>query len=484
MIMNPSRLRKCMPITGLVILLGSSSPLSAQCLEDCKAIYIFEGEATGDQFGWKSNYLGDLDNDGRLDFVISAPTNDAAGNNTGRIYIYSSGDGQELWHASGILNGGQLGTDTSRSGDIDNDGIPDVIAGGPMASSGRAIVYSGLNGQVLHTFSGQNSGDRFGFRVAGAGDADGDGHPDLLVSATFHDAAGSNSGRVYLYSGVDFSLLCTIDGEDASDEFGSALSFVGDLNNDNCEEFIIGARNAGPTAGGRAYLYSFNGVSCDLLHTFIPPAGALGFGSLFADGGRDINNDGTPDLYVADFNANRAHIYSGKDFSQLWMLTGDGNGGFGLGEMIDDVNGDQHADLVLAAWVSNNGGSQAGKIFIYSGADGSQLETFTHNIPGATFGFDANGLGDVNDDCKADYLITAAWDLNQRGRAYVIAGTVGANVTGDLDCDGSVSTSDLLILLSSWGNCPDCKGAACPADFNLDCEVSTIDLLILLSNWG
>ncbi len=473
---------RLMLMVVFLVVVGGCRTAHAQCQEGCKAIHILTGEAIGDQFGWKSNYLGDLTDDGINDFVITAPTNDGGGSNAGRIYVYSGSDGTELWRATGVSGGGQLGIDANRTGDINADGTPDVIAGGPFSGAGRAVVYSGVDGGILHTFFGQFNGDRLGFRVASGGDANGDGHPDLLVSATFHDAAAFNAGRVYLYDGTDFSLLCTVDGESSSDEFGSALNFVGDRNNDGRDEFIVGARNAGPTSGGRAYLYSYNGKTCDLVHTFIPPSGAQGFGSLFAGGGQDINNDGTPDIYVADFNANRAHVYSGTDFSQLWMLTGDGNGGFGLGEMIDDVNGDDHADLVLAAWVSNNGGFHAGKVFIYSGADGSILETFTHDIPNATFGFDAKGLGDVNADGKADYLITAAWDLNQRGRAYVIAGTISPTVVGDLDGDGSVGASDLLILLVNWGPCADCDD--CPADLDDDCSVGAADLLTLLVNWG
>ena len=91
-------------------------------------------------------------------------------------------------------------------------------------------------------------------------------------------------------------------------------------------------------------------------------------------------------------------------------------------------------------------------------------------------------MGDVNDDGKADYLITAAWDLNQRGRAYVIAGTIGPPVIGDLDGDGTVGVSDLLILLANWGPCADCDD--CPADLNDNCAVGVADLLILLANWG
>ncbi|MEE8155106.1 MAG: hypothetical protein V3T53_09170, partial [Phycisphaerales bacterium] len=53
---------------------------------------------------------------------------------------------------------------------------------------------------------------------------------------------------------------------------------------------------------------------------------------------------------------------------------------------------------------------------------------------------------------------------------------------GDLDGDGSVGASDLLILLVSWGRCPDCND--CVADLNGDCSVGAADLLILLANWG
>lgn len=59
---------------------------------------------------------------------------------------------------------------------------------------------------------------------------------------------------------------------------------------------------------------------------------------------------------------------------------------------------------------------------------------------------------------------------------------IPAPIAGDLDGDGNVSTSDLLILLSNWGGCNDCKN--CPADFDDNCVVGTSDLLFLLSNWG
>ncbi|MHC4992945.1 MAG: hypothetical protein ACYTGC_18380 [Planctomycetota bacterium] len=277
---------------------------------------------------------------------------------------------------------------------------------------------------------------------------------------------------------MDWSLICVVDGETPQDQLGGGLAFVGDLDGDGRDEFVAGARDAG-TGGGEAYVFSFDGVQCGLMWELDGGPGSLDFGYLFADGGRDVDLDGTPDVYVADFPANRAHVFSGATGESLHMLTGDGNGQFGLGGLVADVNGDLHADLVLAAWVSNAGGSQAGKVFIYSGKTGAVIETFTHDIPGATFGFDAKGLGDTDGDGRADYLITAASDLAQRGRSYVIAGTVAR---ADLNGDGFVNVFDLIALLGAWGPCA-AGGDPCFGDTNLDGRVGADDVLTVILNW-
>lgn len=60
--------------------------------------------------------------------------------------------------------------------------------------------------------------------------------------------------------------------------------------------------------------------------------------------------------------------------------------------------------------------------------------------------------------------------------------TFDVSIVGDIDEDGTVGTSDLLILLASWGPCIHCND--CPADINNSCDVEVHDLLILLDNWG
>jgi len=415
-------------------LVGAASRAQAQCTEGCTAIHTLVGEAPGDQFGWKSNNIGDVTGDGVNDFVITAPFNNAGGTSAGRIYVYSGADGTEHFRVTGTVPNGAFGRDANRAGDVNNDQVPDVIVGVPQAGAGRATVHSGVDGTLLHTFTGQAGGDEFGYRVSGGLDVDADGTSDLLVSAALHDAAGANAGRAYAYSGVDFSLICTIDGVGVGDQFGTALNGVGDVNGDNRDDFVVGARNAGG-GPGRAYVVAYDGVSCGFVHTLAPGGGAMDFGHLFAAGGHDVNGDGTPDIYVGDFPAHRAYVYSGVGGSLLHVLSGDNDGQFGLGEMIPDVNGDGHADLILAAWVSSAGASNAGKAFVYSGGDGAVLETFTHDVAGANFGFDAKGLGDVNDDGKTDYVITAASALSARGVSYVIAGTIVPTIGTMTRCD-------------------------------------------------
>ncbi len=96
----------------------------------------WRGEAANDQFGWIARNIGDVDGDGVADVVISAPTH-GAGGDAGKIYVYSGSSGALLWSADG-LPGEQLGTGVEAAGDTNHDGIPDVVASGPGGGRDRA----------------------------------------------------------------------------------------------------------------------------------------------------------------------------------------------------------------------------------------------------------------------------------------------------------------------------------------------------------
>src|SRR5262245_37092560 len=128
-----------------------------------------------------------------------------------------------------------------------------------------AILASPLAAQeVLLRLDGEAPGDLFGLAVASLPDTDGDGRPDLLVSAFQHDGpAGADSGRVSLFSGRTGALRFAIDGEAAGDLFGWAASTAGDADGDGFVDVVVGAyRHAGNS--GTASVFS--GSDGHLIH--------------------------------------------------------------------------------------------------------------------------------------------------------------------------------------------------------------------------
>jgi|SRR5665213_6847 len=161
-------------------------------VENVNVIREWDGEASGDQFGWIARVVGDVDGDGVTDFVTSAPTKNIAGANAGRVYVYSGRTGALIWSVDGSP-GDQLGSGIEAAGDTNGDGIPDIVASAPEIDS--AYVYDGRDGRVLLTLHGEAKGDRFGEHVSSAGDFEGDGHADLIVGAPGNNANGHAARR-------------------------------------------------------------------------------------------------------------------------------------------------------------------------------------------------------------------------------------------------------------------------------------------------
>lgn len=441
----------CIRVLGVLlgvligVLLGGGQAARAQFSEGTAPLHVFNGQAGGDSFGWLADVVGDVNQDGINEVVISAP---GFSGGTGRIYLYDPAAGALIRAHTGGL-GSSFGLGVDGAGDIDNDGVPDVIGGGPAASSGRgtARVYSGADGTLLQVWNGAAAGDRFGTAVGRAGDVDNDGVDDVIISAPFDDTAGLNFGRVYVYSGATRQVLLTFDGEATNDAFGSAVGGDVDFDGDGHADLMVGAPSAGPGNRGRIYVYS--GMTGTLLFAPIDAAvngGALG--QFWIESPGDVDNDGTADIYAADISAagstGHAYVFSGVDGSLIHQIVGEAGGDqFGMGRGAGDVNGDGHADLFLAAWLNDSGALNAGKGYVVSGADGSILETFTHTIPAATLGFDVIGIeSDVDGDGTLDYLITSEQNTGA-GKAYVLPGGIGPQAV-----PGAEATTLAVLLLA------------------------------------
>lgn len=395
-------------------------------VEEVRILHEWVGEGESDVFGWIARNIGDVDGDGLNDVTTSAPGKAAEGPQAGKVYVYSSGSGKLLWSRTG-QPGHRLGQGIEAAGDINSDGIPDVIAGAPGGE--RAFLYSGRDGALLLTLKGAQEGETFGHKVADVGDFDGDGHGDVLVGAPLNDQVGQDAGRAAVFSGKDGSILLEVFGQEAGDRFGNAGAGV---SRDGHSWLVVGAPNAGPGDRGRTYVYRDAASE----PSFIIEAEETGarLGGMFVSVVGDVDNDGTPDIYASDWadgslgpSTGRIYIHSGNNGRRLLTLAGEAAGdGFGIGPAdAGDVDGDGHADLIIGAWQHGSAAPSGGKVYLYSGKDGSLLRAITSKVPGDTFGFDATGMGDIDGDGRIDYLLTSAWSAirgAQSGRMFIVAG--------------------------------------------------------------
>jgi hypothetical protein len=396
-------------------------------VEPVRIIHEWRAETKGDQFGWIARGIGDVDGDKVSDVVTSATTFGANGQPAGRgkVYVYSGRSGQLIWARIG-QPGENLGTGLEGAGDVNRDGVPDVIAGAP--GSGHAFVYSGRDGTTLLSLAG-TAQESYGSSAAGAGDQNGDGHADLIVGAPASDAAGQGAGRAYVVSGKDGAVLATLDGRQAGDAFGSIVA--GDKHGRGTP-VLVGAPGGG--ANDRGAVSMFTRLTSPPTRVIEADSTGAALGAMFTSLVGDVNGDKIPDVYATDFTnaakgpgTGRAYVHSGADGRRLYALTGENAGdGFGDGSAdVGDVNRDGFDDLVIGAWQYSVVAPSAGKIYLHSGKDGSLLRSITGRVAGETLGFDATGVGDVDGDGVVDLLLTSAWsNVNgfRSGRMYVISG--------------------------------------------------------------
>lgn len=412
-------------VAGLLIVPLLSSSVPAQGFAECtRVLHVLEGEVAGDQFGWVSSPVPDVGGDGVQELLVSAPFHDGAGTNAGRVYLFDGRTGLERFHVDGLA-GENLGYSVRDAGDLDGDGLGDLIVGGPGSTGvpGVARVLSGASGAPLLTLASGVAADAFGYSVTGVGDVDTDGVIDFAVGAYLDDTAATNAGRVVVVSGADgVTILRSFTGL-AGDNFGTALAVLGDVTGDGRAELAVGAARAGSPRRGRAYVYDL--ASGTRLYTVAPDASGAQFGQYFVAAAGEIDGDGFPDLYVGDFadggGRGKAYLFSGPSGTRLRTFTGGAGDGFGIGRPIGDLDGDGRTEIVLASYTDSSGAVGAGKADVFAGSDGRRLRTLTSTTAGEALGFDAHGIGDVDGDGTPDLVLTAASYAGGLGRVYVVA---------------------------------------------------------------
>ncbi|MCU1350319.1 MAG: repeat-containing protein [Acidobacteria bacterium] len=171
-----------------------------------KPKFTIEADDTGAGLGMMFvSVPGDVDGDRVPDIYASDWGNNAKGPSTGRIYVHSGRSGERLFALTGETAGEGFGTSPSEAGDLDGDGRADLAIGawqyaGAAPSGGRIYLYSGRSHKLLGTITDRVAGDTLGFDSVGIGDVDGDGIQDLLITAAWSPIHGHHSGRVFIVS--------------------------------------------------------------------------------------------------------------------------------------------------------------------------------------------------------------------------------------------------------------------------------------------
>ncbi len=377
----------------------------------------------------------------------------------------------------GALAGDRAGLDVAGAGDVNGDGLGDVIIGVPLADnngradSGSAYVVFGRTalgtidlgslGGGGFRIDGAVAGDSAGQKVAGAGDVNGDGRTDVVVaspSATVN--ARVKSGAVYVVFGktsagtVDLASLGSagirIDGAEASDSLGLAVAGGGDVNGDGKADLVVNGWSKGAFLGVSVYVVFGGGADPIVDLANLGPAGfrmdapavagQISWPTVAITG--DMNGDGRAEIVIANSVQHMAYVVFGRTSSTALPLAALGTAGFAVTgaspdsvATIGDMNGDGRADFALGA------GGTSYVVFgkaATTAVDLAALGATGFTIAGA--GEALAGPGDVNGDGRPDLVVgrshATANGRTFSGLAYVVFGKA-SNTSLDLSSLGS-----------------------------------------------
>ena len=292
---------------------------------------------------------------------------------------------------------------------------------------------------LTRNHEGETVNDWYGYAVAGDGDLTGDAVPDYVIGAPRDNGCSGGAGAVYVYDGATGALIDKVCSPEADAEFGASVDMIPDLNGDGLSEIVVGAPNLysetfSTYTGGEIIL---NGYDRATLAYYVGGGDGDRKGESVACAG-DIDDGGKDDIIMGVPNHNgtgAAFVNSGETlhWDPILNLYGESAGDkFGLAvDGIGDVNNDGHDDLIVGAPYNEENGFEAGKVYIFSGDDGSEIRTHvgeSYGSHGCRLGTAVAGAGDVDKDGYGDYLIGAPWQNTggtRSGRAFLYSGYDG-----------------------------------------------------------
>jgi len=423
--------------------------------------------------------LGDLNDDGFSDVVaINAlqDVDDGAGNviaGAGVVRIYYGGnqglDLASFQQFAGSQAGENFGSSVENAGDVDNDGLVDLVVGsafydvldlgGPgkgddvlRVDAGAIYIFRGsISGAFtfLQQIGGDQDGANFGSNLFALGDVDKDGFSDIAARAVYYDTISAvdgstivDAGALYIYFGGTSGFTDTperIDGQKArfaNITFGSKVESLGDINGDGHSDFVVieewydtvNSANETVNSAGVVFLYMGGSLRSAIQSPVVLKMDQSGshFGSAVEPVG-DINRDGYLDLLIGSYrhdkdntNGNEGAIYvylgtnSGLTATPFLLEGSQPSENLGLYMSSGDINGDGFPDVLLGAPyfdILNDLGEvvpNVGRLAMLQGLDsGVELfDRFSYD-KSVALGESVSGAGDVNGDGYADLIVGA-----------------------------------------------------------------------------
>lgn len=402
------------------------------------------------QFGWAVAAAGDVNGDGFSDFMVGARYYDNEKANEGGAFIYYGGIREFNW-SDVIITGQQqdawLGSALAPAGDVNGDGYSDLIIGSYVYDNGQtdegiALIYhgGGLPGnETAGTWLSDSAASRrFGSAVADAGDINGDGFDDVLISAPGTDPAAP--GRTWIVYGSTHGIHEAWFSEKTIIAFGRTVAGAGDVNGDGYADIIIGNPNYTNTGnGGEVRIYYGTPTGLDTINyvTLTEPSNGSLFGAAVSSA-TDLNGDhyadiviGAPKYKVDNEVRGAAFVYYGAPTGLITtpkILPGKSNNA-GMGAAVaglGDTNGDGFDDLIVGAPTTNTPAVEAGAAWVYygsvNGVDNSTTFLKT-DYDYTRFGASVGAAGDVNGDGFADAVVgIPGWGISKSGAVAVYHG--------------------------------------------------------------